>query len=140
MALHHVKRREEMALVPTYEGKSVGFTRCSLVDGTAGSVHMGLGLSRLEDGQIEMHVHSFEESFYVLEGEPVLYLEGRGHSLAPGACGVVPVGVPHAWRADGAASWIDMMAPQPRDPADGRPDDTYFVGVPGARVVLSSAT
>ena len=36
MVLHHVKRREDMALVPTYEGKSVGFARCSLVDGTVG--------------------------------------------------------------------------------------------------------
>jgi quercetin dioxygenase-like cupin family protein len=125
---HHVKRRDEIVLVPAYEGKSEGFTRCSLVDGAAGSVHMGLGLCKLEEGLIETHVHSFEESFYVLEGEPVLYLDGRGHTLSPGACGVVPVGVPHAWRADAPASWIDMMAPRPRDPAEGRPADTFFLG------------
>ena len=126
--LHHVRRREDMSFVPTYEGKSVGFTRCSLVDGAVGSVHMGLGLCKLEDGQIDTHVHSFEESFYVLEGNPVLYLDGHGYVLERGACGVVPVGVSHAWRAEEATSWIDMMAPRPRDSAEGSSDDTYFLG------------
>jgi len=131
--LHHVKRSDEIVLAPAYEGTSYGFTRCSLVDGSVGSVHMGLGLCALEDGHIETHVHSFEESFYVLGGEPVLYLDGRGYQLAPGACGVVPVGVPHSWRSDGSASWIDMMAPRPRDANEGRPADTFFVGgVPSA--------
>jgi quercetin dioxygenase-like cupin family protein len=50
--------------------------------------------------------------------------------LVPGACGLVPVGVPHAWLgfAKGSAKWIDMMAPQPR--ANGAPDDTFFLGPP----------
>jgi quercetin dioxygenase-like cupin family protein len=125
---HHVKRHEDIAPVAAYEDTSVGFARCSLVDETIGSVHMGLGLCTLERGHVDGHVHSFEESFYVLEGEPVLYLDGRGHALAPGACGVVPVGVPHAWRVEGTAAWIDMLAPQPRDAVDGRPEQTYFVG------------
>ncbi len=30
----------------------------------------------------------------------MLYLDRRGTELAPGACGVVPVGVPHAWRGE----------------------------------------
>ena len=41
---------------------------------------------------------------------------------------MVPVGVPHAWRADGGrANWIDMAAPQPRRPGEG-PADTFFLG------------
>jgi quercetin dioxygenase-like cupin family protein len=124
--VHHVKRREEIVLAPEYESRSEGFTRCALVDGAAGSVHMGLGLCALDGGHVDTHVHSGEESFYVLEGEPVLYLDGRGYQLEPGACGVVPVGVPHAWRAQGEASWIDMRSPRPRR-ADERPD-TFFVG------------
>lgn len=125
--MHHVKHREEITPTTAYEAVSEGFSRCALVDGAAGSVHMGLGLCRLENGHVDTHVHSFEESFYVLEGEPTLYLDGRGCALEPGACGVVPVGVPHAWRVEGAASWIDMMAPLPRDPAQGLPSDTFFL-------------
>ena len=102
--MHHLKRREAIDPVPHYESRSDGFTRCALVDGDAGSVHMGLGYCRLEDGHVDEHVQSYEESFFVLEGEPVLYLDGRGYQLARGACGVVPVGVPHAWRAEGEAS------------------------------------
>jgi quercetin dioxygenase-like cupin family protein len=125
--MHHLRRRETIALTPEHRSRSKGFTRCALVDADAGSVHMGLGLARLEDGHVDTHVHSFEESFYVLEGEPVLYLGGHGVALGPGACGVVPVGTPHAWRIEGgAATWIDMLAPRPRRP-DEAPADTFFV-------------
>jgi mannose-6-phosphate isomerase-like protein (cupin superfamily) len=124
---HHLMRREDIVLTPEYESRSDGFERAALIDGSTGSVHMGLGLSALEDGHIDVHVHSFEESFYVLDGSPVLYLDGRGVTLLPGACGVVPVGVPHAWRGDNRAVWIDMASPQPRPPGQGQPD-TYFLG------------
>src|SRR4051812_9570588 len=102
---HHVRRCADIVPTAAYEGRSKGFTRCSLVDEHVGSVHMGLGLCTLE-GHVQEHVHSFEESFYVVTGAPVLYMNGRGHALAPGACGVVPVGVPHAWSTKETASWI----------------------------------
>jgi quercetin dioxygenase-like cupin family protein len=44
--------------------------------------------------------------------------------LKPGACGVIPVGVRHAFRSDDRALWLEMAAPRPR--ADG--SDTFFVG------------
>ena len=44
----------------------------------------------------------------------MLYLDGRGIQLEPDACGAIPVGVPHAWRADGRAQWIEMVSPRPR--------------------------
>ena len=66
--------------------------------------HMAVTLVALSAGHIESHVHSYEAGFYVLEGEPVLYLDGRGVRLEPGACGVIPVGAPHAFRAAGPAS------------------------------------
>jgi len=92
---------------------------------------MGLGLCALEaDGRVGTHLHSFEESFYVLEGQPMLVLDGSAYRLVPGACGLVPVGVPHAWvgPVKGGAKWIDMMSPQPR--AKGAGDDTFFLGPP----------
>lgn len=125
--MHYLKRHEEIVLAPFYEERSEGFSRCSLIDGSTGSVHMGFGLCRLEQGSVDVHLHSFEESFFVLEGEPVLYLDGEGVKLSPGACGVVPVGVRHGWANEGeAALWVDMMAPRPRD--DPARPDTFFVG------------
>jgi quercetin dioxygenase-like cupin family protein len=129
--MHHVLRAKAIRLGPAYAGNSKSFARCSLVDGSVGSVHMGVGLCGLKaGGRIDTHLHSFEESFYVLEGEPTLILDGRGYPLVPGACGLIPVGVQHAWLgpAKGTARWIDMMAPQPR-PEDGE-EDTYFLGPP----------
>jgi quercetin dioxygenase-like cupin family protein len=127
--MHHLLRADDIRLVPAYVGNSKSFSRCSLVDGTSGSVHMGLGMCALKaGGAIDTHLHSFEESFYVLEGQPTLVLDGDAYPLVPGACGLVPVGVPHAWLGPGkgTAKWIDMLAPQPR--VKGVPDDTFFTG------------
>lgn len=129
--MHHVLPASQIQPQPAYVGHSRGFSRASLVDRAAGSVHMGLGLCQLDPGgSLDSHLHSFEESFYVLEGEPTLLMEGRSYTLLPGACGFVPVGVPHAWRGPvrGCARWIDMLSPQPREA--GLPDDTFFLGPP----------
>ncbi len=128
--MHHVLRADEISLRPAYPGQSSGFARCTLVDRDAGSVHMAVGLCGLEaNGSVDEHLHSFEESFYVLEGSPALVLDGRAYRLRPGACGVVPVGVRHGWLGSEGetARWIDMYAPQPRaDGAGGT--DTFFLG------------
>ena len=129
--MHHYRPAAEIELSREYVDNSRFFRRCALVDRGVGSVHMGLGLCALHaGGHIDSHVHSFEESFYVLEGEPTLVLDGRAYPLRPGICGVVPVSVPHAWLgpSQGTAQWIDMLAPQPR--TDGSADDTFFIGPP----------
>lgn len=129
--MHHVLRAQQIRPKSAYVGTSKSFARCALVDRSVGSVHMGLGLCELKSGgRVDTHVQSFEESFYILEGGPTLVLDGCGYPLLPGACGLVPVGVPHAWLgpAKGKARWIDMMAPQPR--AKGEEDDTFFLGAP----------
>ena len=127
--MHYVLRAEEFRFRSGDAGHTGGHSRCSLVDRASGSVHMGLGLCSLDaGGHIDLHAHSFEESFYVLEGTPTLILERHGYRLRPGACGVAPVGVPHAWLGPetGSARWIDMLAPQPRDA--GAVEDTFFLG------------
>jgi quercetin dioxygenase-like cupin family protein len=104
-----------------------GLSRWSIVDGDSGAVHTGFGVCRLEpDGTVPAHVHSFEESVYVLEGEVVLQTPEAAVRLAPGDYGLVPVGVPHALSNDGSvpARWAEMLAPQPR-PEYGM--DTYRV-------------
>jgi quercetin dioxygenase-like cupin family protein len=128
--VHHVLRADEIRPQPAYPGASADFARCALVDAAAGSVHMGVGLCTLEpEGSVNEHLHSFEESFYILAGSPVLVLDGRAHLLRPGACGVVPVGVRHAWVGlpGETTRWIDMCSPQPRVDAAGGAD-TFFVG------------
>jgi quercetin dioxygenase-like cupin family protein len=121
---YRLVRREDVDLTDALPGRSNGLTSCRLVGGTLGSTHMALTLAALEDGRVDAHVHSYETSFYVLEGEPRLYLDGHGVKLKPGACGVIPVGVAHAFRCNDRALWIEMAAPRPR--ADG--SDTYFLG------------
>ena len=111
-------------LADALPGRSRGLRSCRLVGGALGSTHMALTLVSLAAGHVDEHLHSFETSFYVLEGEPVLYLEGRGVKLRPAACGAIPVGTPHAFRSDERALWIEMASPRPR--IDG--SDTFFLG------------
>lgn len=93
-----------------------------------GSVHMGVGVCYLDpQGVIQPHLHSFEESFYILEGNPTLQTGAETRELGPGSFGLIPTGVPHTWRnaTTGPTRWLEMQAPQPR-PADyGR--DTFFI-------------
>jgi quercetin dioxygenase-like cupin family protein len=119
---YRLVRREDVELADALPDRASGLRSHRLVAGELGSTHMGLTLVQLADGHVDTHVHSFETGFYVLEGTPTLYLDGRGVELRPGACGVVPVGVPHAFR--GSGQWIEMLAPRPR--ADG--SDTFFLG------------
>ena len=75
---------------------------------------------------MDTHLHSFETSFYVFSGDPVLYLDERGIKLEPDACGVIPVGVPHAWRSDEQRTLDrDGVAAASRP---GQPPDTFFLG------------
>jgi quercetin dioxygenase-like cupin family protein len=94
-----------------------GFRRSSLVDEAAGAVHTGFGICELAPGgSVAAHVHSFEESFYVLEGEAVVASAEGAFLVRAGDYGLLPVGVPHAWSnpSSGTARWADMLAPQPR--------------------------
>jgi quercetin dioxygenase-like cupin family protein len=125
MASHTLIRAEEIQLVPALPEHSSGLTRALLVGGHTGSTHTGLTLVELSDGHVDTHLHSFETSFYVLDGEPVLYLDGHAVRLKPGACGAIPVGTIHAWRTDASARWIEMASPRPR--AADQPPDTFFV-------------
>lgn len=130
--VHYVARAADIRLVPAYEGHSEGYLRFPVIDRTTGSTHTALGMCALSArGLVHIHVQSFEEFFYVTEGNPILVLEGRGYPLRPGACGVIPVGTPHGWIGPeaGTARWIDMLTPIPRGPEG--PRDVFFLGPPG---------
>ena len=123
---HLLVRREEVEPSPALPEHSRGLREAVLVGETTGSTHTGLSLLELADGHVDTHLHSFETSFFVLEGEPILYLDGHGVRLRENACGAIPVGIPHAWRSDEAARWVEMYAPRPR--GEDKPADTFFLG------------
>lgn len=106
---------------------AVGLTRWRAVGEDDGAAHTDFGISRLEPGgRTATHVHSFEESFHVVRGEVVLATPEATAHLVAGDYGVIPIGVPHAWRAvgDGVAEWSDLFTPPARERYGS---DTYRV-------------
>jgi mannose-6-phosphate isomerase-like protein (cupin superfamily) len=111
-----------------YEQGSSGFRRASYVDRDSGSVHMGTGICFLDaNGTIQPHLHSFEESFYILEGNLLIQIGEQAYAVGPGNFGLISTGTPHSWRNAGeqTARWLEMQAPQPRPLDYGR--DTFFI-------------
>lgn len=132
--MHYVGRLDpsSMSTPDAYRGQSVGYRRQALIDARTGSVHMSFGACELAPaGKVDGHVHSYEEAFYVLEGTPQLIMGGQAVELGPHQCGLIPLGVPHAWGNGSARScrWLDMLAPRPRDEQTASPD-TFFTGDP----------
>jgi mannose-6-phosphate isomerase-like protein (cupin superfamily) len=127
--MHHVSRIEEAAAQTPklYERHSAGFRRATYVDRGTGSVHMGVGICYLDPGGvIHRHLHSFEESFYVLGGNLAVQIGDQSFALSTGNFGLIRTGVPHAWHNAGQQRvyWLEMQAPQPRSIESGR--DTFF--------------
>ena len=82
-----------------------------------GLVHLEVAISRLEPGgQVRGHRHFHEESFYVLEGEALIDIDGHQFRLSPGDFGIVPAAVAHAWANpfEQGVTWFRMRSPQPR--------------------------
>ncbi len=129
--MHFVSRIDHaQAQTPTaYAGHSAGFTRAGYVDRAMGSVHMGVGVCAMaRGGSVDPHLHSFEESFYVLEGSARLTAGGETHTVSAGHFGLIPTGVPHAWNhtGEGVVRWLEMQAPQPRPGGAAAGADTFF--------------
>lgn len=136
MTARHIVRRAaaaEFAPGSDWAANAIGYRRWTAVDEAGGAVHTGFGIVELDPGGEEPpHVHSFEESVYVVEGGGVLETSEGAFRLAPGDYGLVPIGVPHRWRNDGSepVRWAEMQGPVPRDRFGG---DTFLVPeVPGA--------
>jgi len=71
--MHVLLRREDIVLEPALQGHATGLSRNVLLGGHVGTTHTGLVLVEITDGAVDQHLHSYEGSFYVLSGEPVLY-------------------------------------------------------------------
>jgi mannose-6-phosphate isomerase-like protein (cupin superfamily) len=135
--MHKISRIDEAAATTpeVYRAHSIGFRRATYVDHAMGSVHMGVGVCFLDaNGAVEPHVHSFEESFYVLEGTVTVQIDRKSCALGPGNFGLIPTGTRHAFRNQSGqpARWLEMQSPQPRPSGYGR--DTFFVDEAAAAV------
>ena len=133
--MHYFGTFDDSALAPheVYAGRGEGYRQASLIGRPSGSVHTGLSVAQLDPGGVlAPHLHSFEEGFYVLEGEVILAVGDAAVHLRAGDYGALKVGTLHGWRAVGAGGvrWLQMQAPQPK-PA-GAERDTFFPK--GARV------
>ncbi|MGQ4388404.1 cupin domain-containing protein [Streptomyces sp. SAS_270] len=94
-----------------------GFRRRAVVAEEDGSVHTGFGICELRpDGVVGPHVHSYEETFHMVSGTVILDVPEGSYLLEEGDYGLLPTGMPHAWRGAGdtVARWADMRAPVPR--------------------------
>ncbi|MFB6846337.1 cupin domain-containing protein [Streptomyces sp. NPDC056373] len=114
MTGHLVRHAADLPETP-FDGH--GYRRQALVGEDDGSVHTGFGLCELlPGGRLPAHVHSYEESFHLLDGAAILELPEGSYLLEKGDYGLLPTGVPHAWRGAGGSGgrWADMLAPVPR--------------------------
>ena len=130
MPSRHIVRTAEQAdfKVPkAFESLSKGYRRWCIVNSEGGSVHQEFSICELDPGgTIDAHIHTFEESVYVLDGQLICETGDGTYCLESGDYGVIQVSVPHALRNDGSARvrWAEMLAPQPRLDGDG---DVYPV-------------
>lgn len=119
MSVHIVKRATALVYETPFEfaGKSKGYTADPVVNEDDGAVQMGFRLARLEPGgHVDSHVHSFEESIYVLEGSLTVDTPEGSYELIPGDYGLLHVGTTHSFRnmSDREVSFVEMKAPLPR--------------------------
>jgi quercetin dioxygenase-like cupin family protein len=124
---HLVWRSAEAAYTAPAElaGHCDRLVRWALVGEHNGAVHTGFALCELEaGGSVGAHVHSYEESVFVLTGEVALTTAEGTSRLRAGDYALLPVGMAHALHGLAPARWAEQQAPQPRSRAGY---DTVFV-------------
>lgn len=135
---HIVRFARDFEPMPPAEfvGRSDGYVTTPIVDEPRGGVQMGFRVSELgSGGHVDTHVHSFEESIYVLSGVLTIDTTEGSFELSEGDYGLVPVGMTHRLRnrSDNVAAFAEMQAPLPRERFGY---DTQF---PSALAVLDGA-
>jgi quercetin dioxygenase-like cupin family protein len=120
MAVHIVRKSDELTFEPPAEfnRRCVGYSRDDVVNEARGSTQMGFAVAHLEaGGHVETHVHSWEESLYMIEGSLVVDTTEGSYLLQPGDYGLLPVGMSHGFRnlSGEVAVFAEMKAPLPRE-------------------------
>ena len=107
---------------------SSGLARKVIIGAADGAVHTEMAVGAfMPGGWIQRHVHSFEESLYVLEGELLIEIDGHAHRLRQGDFALIPIGLWHALAnaGDEPIRWLAMNTPQRLAPDAGRKDTFY---------------
>jgi mannose-6-phosphate isomerase-like protein (cupin superfamily) len=102
MAAPRNNRRGGAVVVPPGEGWRVG--NVEFLARTADTPRFTFGIIEIAAGRtLEDHVHADEDdAFYILEGEMTFGLAGEDVAAPPGTFVLVPPGVAHGFRNDGA--------------------------------------
>lgn len=112
-----------------FEPEADGFSSAIMAGAGTGSIHLEVSLCRLEPGaSTPATFHSFEDSWYVLEGVGQVSVAEITYDVGPDAYGVFPVAVPRQLRAGPSGlQWLRTRAPQPRTEAmrAGLPADDW---------------
>ncbi len=120
MSHHIVRLNSELTFSspPEFGGRAGGYAVGSVVDERSGGVQMGFRIGRLDaEGSVPAHVHSFEESLYVISGELTVTTTEGAALLQAGDYGLLTVGTTHSlanW-SGGPVLFAEMQAPLPRE-------------------------
>jgi quercetin dioxygenase-like cupin family protein len=128
--MHHIGRLDwSFADTPAPATTTAsGLARQVVIGRPQGAVHTDIAIGALHPGGwLAPHVHSYEESLYILDGELLVLIGDRVHRLGRGDYTLFPVGVRHGLgnSSDGQARWMSVNSPQKLDPAGPR-RDTFF--------------
>ena len=120
MSVHIVKKVADLQYVTPAEftERSAGYSAADVVDEPGGSTQMGFRLGRIvPGGSADTHVHSFEESLFVVEGSLTVDTPEGSYLLQPGDYALLNVGTTHAFRntSDAPVTFAEMKAPLPRE-------------------------
>jgi mannose-6-phosphate isomerase-like protein (cupin superfamily) len=97
-----VQDAEQPIVVPPGHGHRVG--NVEFLARTADTPRFNLGIVEIAPGrELEAHVHDGEDdAFYILEGEMTFTFGAKSVPAPPGTFVLVPPGVEHGFRNDGA--------------------------------------
>ncbi|MHB8691017.1 MAG: cupin domain-containing protein [Solirubrobacteraceae bacterium] len=112
-----VFRGDELEFVEGHPSEPGSTVRVAEYLGSAhGASHLAVALVEFGAGAtVEGHLHPFEESFYVLEGEALINLGGQTFSVKAGDFGLIPIATPHSWASPtGPARILRVYSPLPR--------------------------
>lgn len=121
----------EAEFVEAAHDTASGLSSAVLIGAANGAVHLEVALCRLlPGGVVGAHVHPFEESFYILDGEAVFTVADQSYAVKQKSYGFAPIGTVHGWSnpSDQPLLWIGTRSPQPR--AIGDALGTYPIGGP----------